>query len=338
MSTMLAGRLVARGLMACETAPSPERQPGCARVRTLTASICGSDFHVIDLAYYGRGRPAGSPGPPGFPGHESIVEIIDDPTGGFPPGTIALAVPPANRSAAYAEFQVIDPASLVALPDPSRWESQVLAQQFGTVLFAMDRFWDPSLHIPTVAIVGAGSAGLLFAHEARQRGAGNIIVTDPSPTRRDRALRAGAHHAVDPADEGLQQAVADLTDGVGVHLSIDASGEDAGRRSAVDVLAFDGIFGLFGLPMRAGGSPLNLATFFERRARMIATHSAQLEPGLRSFRRAIDRLSTGELDHLDLLTHRFPLERIDEAVQIARERDEAIKVLIDVARPSGAPA
>ena len=334
MSTMLAGRLVDRGRMVCETAPVPELEPERTLVRTLTASICGSDFHVIDMAYYGRGRPAQIPGPPGFPGHESVVEVVDDPTGTHVPGTIALAVPPANRSGAYAEMQVIDPESLIELPDPSQWESEVLAQQFGTVLFGLNRFWDRSSPVNTVAIVGAGSAGLLFAYEARQRGVESIIIADPSPARRERARRAGAHHAVDPADDGLQQAVADLTDGVGVHLSIDASGEDEGRRSAVDVLAFDGTFGLFGLPMRAGSSPFEVATVFERRARMIASHSAQLEPGLRSFRAALERISTGELEHLELLTHRFPLDRIDEALSAARDRDTAIKVLIDVARPT----
>ena len=335
MSTMRAARLVARGRMVCDMTPSPGVEPGHALVRTLIASICGSDFHVIDLAYHGRDRPDTLPGPPGYPGHESIVEVIDDPTGALAPGTIALAVPPANRSAAYAELQAISPESLIELPDSSQWESQVLAQQFGTVLFGLDRFWPRSLQGGTLAIVGAGSAGVLFAYEARQRGAGTIIVTDPSPIRRDRALRAGAHHAVDPVDDGLQQAVADLTHGDGVQLSIDASGEDEGRRSAIDVLAFDATFGLFGLPMRSGASPFELATLFERRARAIATHSAQLEPGLRSFRTALERISMGELNHLELLTHRFPLEQVDEALMAARNRDAALKVLIDVARPTG---
>lgn len=338
MSTMRAGRLVARGRMACEATELPVVEPGDALVRTLTASVCGSDFHVIDLAYYGRNRPDAIPGPPGFPGHESVVEVVEDPSGTLAPGTIALAVPPANRSAAYAEFQAIASDALVELPDPSQWESQVLAQQFGTVLFAMDRFWDPSLVGRTVAIVGAGSAGILFALEARTRGAGTIIVGDPSPSRRERAHRGGADQAVDPADGGFTQAVAELTDGAGAALVIDASGEDDGRSLAVSALARDATFGLFGLPMRAGSSPFDLATFFERRARMIATHSAQLEPGLRSFRTAVARLSTGELDDLDLLTHRFPLERIDDALQIARARDDAIKVLIDVARPSNPSA
>lgn len=84
-----------------------------------------------------------------------------------------------------------------------------------------------------------------------------------------------------------------------------------------------------------GASPFELATLFERRARLVTAHSAQLEPGLRSFRSAVDRVAAAEFDDLGLLTHRFPLEDIDEAFAAARARDAALKVLVDVAAPTG---
>jgi threonine dehydrogenase-like Zn-dependent dehydrogenase len=103
----------------------------------------------------------------------------------------------------------------------------------------------------------------------------------------------------------------------------------------VHCLARDATLGLFGLPERSDSSPFELATLFERRARALTSHSAQLDPDLRAFRSAIDRVASGELDELGLLTHRFPLEAIDAAFEAARARDGAIKVLIDVATPGG---
>jgi L-iditol 2-dehydrogenase len=329
-TTMRAARVIARRRLACDRAPLPAMRPGAAMVRTLVASLCGSDLHVVDLGYAGKGRPTHLPGPAGFPGHESVVEVVDPGGGPHTVGERYLAVPPANLSAAYAEFQVVDHGSLLPLPPDDRWERYVLAQQLGTVAYGFDTFWPGSLEGRTVAIVGAGSAGLLFTHEARRRGAEQILVSDPSAFRRALAARAGADHTIDGREASFPETVVERTEGRGADLVVDASGEDDGRADAVHALARDATLGLFGLPERSGSSPFELATLFERRARALTTHSAQLEPGLRSFRRAIERIASDELEPLGLLTHRYPLEDIDAAFAAARARDDAVKILVDV--------
>lgn len=341
---MRAAVLVSRergiGHLVCQDAPVPTPGTGAALVRTLVASICGSDFHIVDLAYYARGRSDVLPGPPGFPGHESVVEVIDAPGSDLRPGQLALAVPPAHLSCAFAEYQSVPSGSLVPLPAEAAWRTCVLAQQLGTVSYAFDTFWTRPLEGVAVTIVGAGSAGVMFALEARRRGARTVIVTDPSAARLEVAARAGADHTItasgtcEQTRRELAEVVADATDGYGTPLVIDASGHDDGRRCAVAALGRDGTVGMFGLPMREGSSPFDLAALFERRGRLITAHSAQLEPGLRSFRTALDRIAVGELDPLDLPIDRFPLERIDRAFATARERDTIIKVLIDIGTPA----
>jgi L-iditol 2-dehydrogenase len=333
-SSMRAARIVGRGHLACDEAPVPAPVEGAVLVRTLVASICGSDFHVVDLAYYARGRPSTIPGPPGFPGPESIVEVVDAPGGEVAPGQLALAVPPAHASAAFAEYQVVAPSALVPLPTTDAWDQLVLAQQLGTVSYAFDTFSPGSVAACTVAIVGAGSAGILFAREARRRGAATTLVTDPSEARLDAAKRAGADVTVPAGDGAFSEAVLDVTGGRGAELVIDATGRDSGRATATAVLAKDATLGMFGLPMRTGESPFDLARIFEQRARLIAAHSAQLEPGLRSFRSAVDRVAAGELEDLGLLTHRFALDDVDDAFAAARARDAALKVLLEVGDPS----
>jgi threonine dehydrogenase-like Zn-dependent dehydrogenase len=58
-----------------------------------------------------------------------------------------------------------------------------------------------------MAVIGAGPIGLATVAWARALGAGRIIVSDPSSSRRDLALALGADVAVDPTEVGLGQAV-----------------------------------------------------------------------------------------------------------------------------------
>ena len=332
--TMLAARIVATGRLACDEVDVPEPAPGLALVRTLVASICGSDLHVVDLGYYDEHPPPPLPGAPGFPGHESVVEVVEAPGGELAPGQLALAVPPAHVSAAYAEYQTVATSSLVPLQTTAHWEPFVLAQQLGTVIHAMNVFWPGSLTGRSVAIVGAGSGGIMFALEARRRAATTVVIADPCPARLAVARRAGADHVVDTGSQSLEDVVMDLTGGQGAPLAIDASGTDGGRQAAIGVLEEEGTLGMFGLPARHGPSPFDVSTLFQRRARVIAAHSAQREPGLRSFRAAVDRIAGGELSPLNLLSHPFGLEEIEDAFAVARKRGAAIKIPIVVGAPS----
>ena len=55
---------------------------------------------------------------------------------------------------------------------------------------------------------------------------------------------------------------------------------------------------------------------------------AQLEPGLASFREAVARITSGELDVSGLVTHRYGIERLPDGLELAREGG-GIKVAID---------
>src|SRR5205807_5489129 len=50
----------------------------------------------------------------------------------------------------------------------------------------------------SVLVLGAGSNGLMLGQVAQQRGAIRVIIVDPIPYRRQRALAAGIDHALDP--------------------------------------------------------------------------------------------------------------------------------------------
>jgi L-iditol 2-dehydrogenase len=302
----------------------PPTGHGMVLVRTLIASVCGSDLHVVDHDWGDPTRPAR----PGFPGHESVVEILDDPAGRLASGDRALAVPPAGNSAAFATHQLVAHASLIPLRPDDVAERTVFAQQLGTVIHAMNVFRHDPLDGQTVGIVGAGSAGAMFVNEARRRGAAAVLVSDPHESRRALARALGAVAVVDRGE--LSEAVHDATHGTGAALMIEAGGTDDGRNEAISALAPDGTLGVFGLPERIGPSPIDVGTLFTRRGRLVTTHSAQSEPGIASFREALTQVRDGSFDPDVFETRSLPLEDIDVAFELARRRGGVHKALLDL--------
>lgn len=324
MASMHAARLTEAGRLTFEEAPAPELgdDPGYVLVRTDLATICGSDVHIVHHGLSAHEPPA----PPGYPGHESVGEVIASSEPELSVGQRVLTVPPPTDARCFASHQLLPAGQVLPVPRGMDAERAVLAQQLGTVVFALKRFW-PAEGARTVTIVGAGSAGLLFLQEVRRRGAERVVMSDRVAGRRKRAEDLGADVVVDPDERRVSQATFDVTGGQGADLVIEAAGYDAARIDAVDAVRVGGTIGCFGLPERPGVSPFPFETLFRRRASLHLEHATQEEPGLLSFREALERIERQRCDVSGMLTHTVPIERIDEALNMATEwRDGTIKV------------
>jgi alcohol dehydrogenase len=88
----------------------------------------------------------------------------------------------------------------------------------------------------TLAIVGAGPVGLAALMTAQLFTPGLVIVSDPLPGRRARALEYGADLVVDPGAGDVVEQVLALTGGVGVDLAIEAVGLPATFEAAADMV------------------------------------------------------------------------------------------------------
>ena len=84
---------------------------------------------------------------------------------------------------------------------------------------------------------------------------------------------------------------------------------------------------MFGLPDAEQPVTFDFHRFFRKRLGMTTTFGAQDEPGQVSFRMALDLITRGEIDVSPLVSHKFPIEDIQEAFLTAQERrDNALKV------------
>jgi len=321
---MRGSHVPATGTVTVKDWPDPEaREQGQLVVRMLHASICGSDLHAV---FHGLLHAQG-PLRPGYPGHEGVGTVVSSRSARFPEGTLVLTVPQGENGGCFAELQLLDELHVVELPAGTGPEDSVqlrrlmMAQQYGTCLYAMRQFWPaetPARRAGTCVVLGAGSAGLFFVQEARRLGFAHVVVSDLEQPRLEVARSLGARPVRVP-DEDLAQVVAEVSDGRGADLVVEAVGLDVLRDQAVELAANRGVVGFFGLPERHGHTEVPLWTAFRKNLRLQCSVAAQAEPGLTSFREALRRISEGETQVDHCLGPEFPLERLPEALQVAEE-------------------
>ncbi len=319
---MKAARWVDLGRVVCEDVPVPPVADGQVLVRTAYASICGSDLHSVFLE-----APA-QPQEPGHPGHESVGEVVESRCPGFEPGDRVLTVPHAVDGRCLAEYQAIPGSFGIKLPDTVPLSHLLMAQQLGTVVYAL-RTHPFDLTGKDAAVIGQGSAGAFFTFLLKRAGAARVLVSDKSPARLAYSAQLGADLTVDANDVDFRSAVHEVTGGRGADLVVEAVGSRETFPLSVELAARGATLVWFGLPEGAGDYPFEFNTFFRRGLTAYSNFGAQGEPGLHSFRYAVRLITDGAIDVSPLLSHMLPIEKVDEAFRIAHDRtDNALKVSI----------
>jgi L-iditol 2-dehydrogenase len=327
---MKAGRWVDVGRVVCEEVPRPSPADGEILVRTTYTSICGSDLHSV----YGGPPPPAVPA--GWPGHESVGEVVESRCPGFEPGDRVLTVPHFVDGRCMAEYQALPGSFCIRLSDKAPLSHLLMAQQLGTVIYALRRH-QLDLIGQDVAVIGQGSAGAFFTFLLKRAGARSVLVTDKSPARLAYSRHLGADLTVlaggpdaDADGAGFRSAVLEATGGRGAGLVVEAVGSRETFPLSVELAADSATVLWFGLPEGTGAYPFSFPEFFVRRLTAYAISGTQGEPGLESFRYAVQLIADGAIDVAPLLSHMLPIDRVEEAFHMAHDRtDGALKVSIE---------
>ncbi len=217
--------------MTLEDVPAPVAQAGEVVIDVKAVGICGSDVH----GYTGS---TGRRIPPMIMGHEfsGVISAVGPGVTRAKLGDAVVATPifPFNgvgqrkvlgvfsTPGAYADQVVVHESMLLPKPDNISWRQAAMCEPLSVAMHAISR--TPIPLMGTVAIVGAGTIGLLTMQVARLAGAGKIIITDMSPHRLEMAEELGADLAINIKTQDPVQAVLDFTDGKGVDVGIEAVG------------------------------------------------------------------------------------------------------------------
>ena len=184
---------VGSGVIEVRDFPIPQPAPHQVLVQMHYSSICGSDVHVMLDGFHNPefSRPARLSRP-----RRNRDRRRKQPHSEFPVGSPVLTVPFGHQGGCFAEYQAVNVAQTIALPEGSDLRRLLLAQQLGTTVFAMKKFLPLATPAPTLAVViGAGSAGLFFLQQLRARGV-EVIISDLNRDRLEVAKRLGAAQTV----------------------------------------------------------------------------------------------------------------------------------------------
>jgi L-iditol 2-dehydrogenase len=175
----------------------------------------------------------------------------------------------------------------------------------------------------TVVVLGSGPIGTLHVKLARLRGAARIVVSEPNAARRAAAVAAGADVGVDPGSEDLRARVRAETGGLGADVVICAIGIPALAAQAVTLAGYGGRVSLFAGFSKRERAELDVNAIHYDEIRVTGSFGlSRLD-----YATALGVLASGRIDTADMITHRYPLARVDEAFAMA-EGGGAMKVAI----------
>lgn len=232
---------------------------------------------------------------------------------------------------AYGHYLYLPPRAMVHKVDPSvPAEAAVLVPAvIGNGIRWLRQMGGVSIG-DTVVIEGPGQQGLAAVIAAKESGAAKIIVTGVTKDQRrfEMARLLGANFIIDVMKEDVVDRVKQITRGEMADIVIDVTGIPQGAMSAIDLVRQGGTIVLPGTYGMEAQVPLFLDKIVINEIRVQGVYSHDI----RSVIPAINLVESRKYPLEKLVTHRFPLEEAEKAIQTAGGMvpgEFPIKVIID---------
>jgi 2-desacetyl-2-hydroxyethyl bacteriochlorophyllide A dehydrogenase len=318
--------------------PVPVSAPGEALVRTVAAGICGSDIHAL------HGRHPFIP-LPYSPGHEVLGVVVAAADGAIGPsvgqrvvveptlpcwsckqcraGRENLCESLAFFGCGYPQGGMADAFTVAAdrlhpVPDELDDRQAVLIEPLSTPVHAV-RMASP-LEGKAVAVLGAGTIGLMVLSVALDCGASKVVVTDVLQSKRRRALDLGAHAVVDATRAAAVDEVRGaLGESADVVFDCVAVQRTVGQAIAMALKA--GTVVVVGVPAADVMIPLPLVQDQQLRIQGSATYLPE------DYTEAVDLLRRGVVRPEDFITGAYDMDDVAEAFSAATG-GEHVKVIV----------
>lgn len=172
-----------------------------------------------------------------------------------------------------------------------------------------------------VLVLGAGAIGLIMLQLAKISGANVVGVSEPIKKRRDIALELGADYILNPMEEYFKNDLRKYL-GEGPDVIIECTGNKYVIESAFDISRKGTKILLFGVSspdVKVEISP------FEIFKKELIIKGSLINPD--THLSALNLISNGKIDMKPIITHKFKLEKIEEALEMQKSA-ESIKVLV----------
>jgi L-iditol 2-dehydrogenase len=175
----------------------------------------------------------------------------------------------------------------------------------------------------TVAVIGAGFTGLIHVQLARLFGAGRIIATDLVDTRLEMARRLGADVVIDARQEVLA-ALLEANQGRGADAVIVTPGSVEAMEQGLALAGGGATVLLFAPTPPQVTLPITPHRLLFSEITLTGSYSCTpLET-----RQSLKLIQGGRIDAAALITHRFDLAGVGDALRLAKKATESLKVVI----------
>jgi Zn-dependent alcohol dehydrogenase len=230
------------------------------------------------------------------------------------------------RVGGFAEAVVVDQSQLVRVP-PDLGLDRACLLACG-VITGVGAVLNTAQLVPgsSAVIIGAGGVGVNAIQGAALAGAAPIVAVDVLAPKLDVARRFGATHAVDGRQGDARGLVRELTDGRGADYVFVTVGDPAAVTQALGLVRRGGTVVLVGMPPAGAAAPIPVGDFAGNNLRLLGSNMGSTRLGL-DVPRLVARYREGRLQLDALITARYPLERINEAIT-AMEGGAALRNVI----------
>jgi L-iditol 2-dehydrogenase len=299
--------------------PTPQPESGEVLIRVEACGICGSDVHGYDGS---SGRRI----PPIVMGHEAagVVANVGNGVVGLSEGNrvtfdstvycgecpncgrgemnlcnrrevLGVSCGDYRRAGAFAEYVSVPARILHRLPDNMSFPEAALLEAVAVALHAVSL----ATITPggTALVVGAGTIGLLLQQALRVAGCARVFVADVDETRLKLSRELGATGTLSGK---VNEAIADLTSGLGADVVVEAVGKTESIHTSIDCVRKGGTVVLVG----------NVAPEIKLPLQKVVSRQLRLQGSCASageYPRAIELISGGQIQVKPLISAVAPL-------------------------------
>ena len=337
---MKASYFLGKGSFEVRQAPELHPGPGEVVIKNMVCGVCGTDVHIF------HGEPGSADvTPPVVLGHEYSGEVVEVGEGvtALKPGDHVTVDPNiycgecvycrngkkqlcetmqavgVTRDGGFGEYSLVPAAQAFKLGDSVLYEAGAMAEPVACCLHGIDLAGIKAGD--RVCIVGGGAIGLIMLQLAKLSGASSLVLSEPNEKRRQVALSLGADAAIDPTAPDAGSAY-EAALGDGADVVIECVGNNAAVKSAFQLAKKGATIVLFSVPKVDATFDLPLFDVYKKE---LTIRGSFVNPD--THERAVRLINSGKLDFTSIITHRFNLDQLPEAIAMQMS-SESIKVVV----------